>query len=366
MKHFVLETAFRHRIVAKQILAALHRVLPRKLLRPLFSLAEKMAFSYASGYQSSTLPPIFAYWSTRHVRPVLLEHGFESPEDFFLKSILAQARREGAGAACSILSLGSGAAHFELDLLQALQDQGIAARLECVDFNRKLKAIAEARAAELGVAHDFRFTARDCNAPGSSARHDVVMVNQFFHHVEDLDAFCRSIREQLDEDGVLLTSDVIGRNGHLLWPTVEARVQAAWRELPREKTADRHFSGPQPSWRPVDHSAWSNEGVRAQDIVRTLLRYFDFELFLGYGGAIMPFVERRIGFNFSPDSADDCRFIDDLASADDEALRRQEYPACNMVAALRHKGRARRAAFFPASPEEHVRLTAREMGRGKG
>lgn len=60
-------------------------------------------------------------------------------------------------------------------------------------------------------------------------------------------------------------------------------------------------------------------------MVRCLLVEFDFELFFTFGGAIMPFVECRIGFNLDPDQAEDRTLIDELLHDDAEAPRSGRY-----------------------------------------
>lgn len=115
--------------------------------------------------------------------------------------------------------------------------------------------------------------------------------------------------------------------------------------------------GYQCHYRPVDHSAYSNEGVRAQDVVGCLLQQFEFEVFFSFGGSIVPFVERRIGFNFDTNDPKDRAFIDRAHAQDATALQRGLYPASNMIASLRHEGCALRQVFHPVSPDEHVRLS---------
>jgi len=103
--------------------------------------------------------------------------------------------------------------------------------------------------------------------------------------------------------------------------------------------------------------------VRAQDVVACLLAAFDFELFYSFGGAIMPFVERRIGFNFDPADAADRTFIDTVQQADAVALAEERYPAANMVAVLRHRDQVVRPVHVPISPQRHVELTGQQLRR---
>lgn len=73
-----LQFAYRNRLLAKRAISLLDRMQPRPLARPLRRMAELAAFR--------TLPPIFHYWSERYARPMLQARGFESPEDFYLKT----------------------------------------------------------------------------------------------------------------------------------------------------------------------------------------------------------------------------------------------------------------------------------------
>ena len=351
--------AYRHRLPAKRAIALLARSLPAPARRRLLAVAERIAFSVTPQYQGETLPPIFAYWSGRFLAPDAQRLGIGSPESFFLDHI--RRRAAGASAPLRVLSVGTGSCSMEIELAARLQAGGSAVRITCIDFNPALMRHAAAAAKERGVDALMTFEARDCNLPFELPGQDVIIVNQFFHHVTELEALCGSLRRSLAAQGVLLSSDIIGRNGHQLWPDVETVVQEAWATLPANKRHDRHFNTASPRYRPIDHAAYSNEGVRAQDIVACLLAEFDFELFFSFGGAIMPFVERRIGFNFDPQRAGDREWIDRMHAIDAAALAAGSYPAANMIAALRHKGGAVQPVFEPISPQRHVELTREQQ-----
>lgn len=358
-KRRLLTLLYPHRRVVKRGLTLVNRVLPRPLSRRVSAAAEKLAFLATPGYQGDTLPPIFHYWSRRYLAPKLASLGLESPEQLYFRESLRHASAHGGRV--SILSLGSGAAHMEVALLARLLATGIDARIECIDFNPGLKSIADAEACRHGVQDALSFRVADCNALVARGTYDIVIVNQFFHHVENLEGFCGAIRAQLAPGGRLLTCDVIGRNGHALWPSVDRHVQRAWRTLEESRRFDRNFNACRHSYASIDHAAYSNEGIRAQDIVACLLRHFEFELFVSYGARIMPFVERRVGFNFDPALESDRIFIDRVADADETAIAAGEYPASNMVAVLGHRGTVADRCHVPVSPHEHVRSTHREI-----
>ena len=352
---------YHHRLVGKRIIAALARVLPATLSCRLLALAERAAFNLTPQYQSETLPPIFEYWSSRYLAPDAQRLGIGSPEAFFFDHIR---RRAAAGhLPVRVLSVGTGACSMEAGLAEQLKAAGVAARIHCIDFNPRLMQRAAAAAKERQLDALMTFQTLDCNQPFALPAQDVIIVNQFFHHVTALETLCRSLRDTLAPDGVLLSSDIIGRNGHQLWPDVETEVQRVWATLPTAQRHDRHFNTTSARYRPINHAAYSNEGVRAQDIVSCLLAEFDFELFFTFGAAIVPFIERRIGFNFDPQQADDRAVIDRVQVIDAAALASGCYPAANMIAALRHKGGVSQAVHEPVSPQQHVALTRQQCAK---
>jgi SAM-dependent methyltransferase len=352
---------YRHRIVGKRVIAWASRTLPAPAARRLRALAERAAFSLTPQYQGDTLPPIFHYWAARYLSPEAARLGIHSPESFYFEQIL-KAARSGASPV-RVLSLGTGTASMEIGVAAQLRDASVPFEMTCMDFNPALMRSATESARARGLGESIRFQTLDCNQPFEHIPQDVIIVNQFFHHVTELETFCRSLRASLAADGVLLSSDIIGRNGHQLWPDVETEVQAIWATLTPGQQFDRHFQGRLVRYRPIDHAAYSNEGVRAQDVVACLLAEFDFELFFTFGGAIVPFIERRIGFNFSPDGEADRSLIDRAQAIDAEAIAAGRYPTANMIAALRHKGRVAEPSHSPLSPKRHVELTRQQQAK---
>jgi SAM-dependent methyltransferase len=355
---------YRHRLLGKRVIACSARLLPESASRRLRALAERVAFSLTPHYQSDTLPPIFHYWSGRFLAPDAHRLGIGSPESLYIDHVRRRFRV--TGQPVNVLSVGTGACSMEIALAAQLEAEGVSAKFICMDFNPGLMRKAVAAAGEQSMGERIAFQTTDCNQPFELPGQDVIIVNQFFHHVTELETLCRSLRGSLAPDGVLLSSDIIGRNGHVLWPDVEALVQRAWSSLPACKRHDRHFNNGSPRYRPIDHAAYSNEGVRAQDVVTCLLAEFDFELFFTFGGAIMPFVERRIGFNFDPADVEDCAWIDALQRDDAEALTCARYPASNMICVLRHRGCATEVQHEPVTPEQHVALTRQQLERVTG
>ena len=355
---------YRHRRLGKRALALSRGLLSEASSRRLAGLAERIAFWAVPEYQGDTLPPIFHYWSNRHVAPVLARFGCQSPEDLYFRLICEHAAAHPGPV--SVASFGSGAATLELELLAKLRSLGLDVRFSCFGLNRHLEAKAQAAAGAMGLADRFEFRLVDCDRIDRAGTHDILIVNQFLHHVRNIEGFCAMLRRSLALHGAVLTCDVVGRNGHVPWPSVYRQVQSNWRSLRAEQRFDRHFGVRRDAYEPVDHAAYSNEGVRAQDVVAGLAREFAFEVFITYGAAVMPFVERRIGFNLDPDNPDDRAFIDRIADEDAEAIATARYPASNMIAVLRHPDHTRPKRHFPIDPQTHIRLTLAELAAVRG
>ncbi|MEO6925071.1 MAG: class I SAM-dependent methyltransferase [Rhodanobacter sp.] len=352
---------YRHRLLAKRVIAAAVRLLPGPASRRLLAWAERVAFSVTPQYQGDTLPPICHYWTGRYVADEARRLGFGSAEALYHDRIVQRSRE--TGDPVRVASAGCGAAGMEIELARRLKSEGVPILITCFDFNPALMRRAADTAQAAGVADSVRFEVRDCNQPFALTAQDVIIVNQFFHHVTALETFCASLQQSLAPEGVLLSSDIIGRNGHQPWPDAALLIERFWAELAPAKRHDRHFGNVRENYSPIDHAAYSNEGVRAQDVVACLLAAFDFELFYSFGGAIMPFVERRLGFNFDPADVADRAFIDSVQEADANALAQGQYPASNMVAVLRHHGRVAQPVHVPISPQRHVELTKQQRRR---
>lgn len=358
---FLRNFIYRHRLLAKRVIATSVRVLPEAASRRLLALAERVAFSVTPQYQGDTLPPICHYWTGRYLEDEARQLGFGSAEAMYHDRIVQRSRE--TTEPVRVASAGCGTASMEIELARRLKSEGVTVLITCFDFNPALMRRAADMAQAAGVADTMCFETRDCNQPFVLPAQDVIIINQFFHHVTALEVFCESLQKSLAPEGLLLSSDIIGRNGHQLWPDVALVVQRFWSELAPSQRHDRHFSRIREHYQSIDHAAYSNEGVRAQDVVACLLAAFDFELFYSFGGAIMPFVERRIGFNFDPENAADRAFIDAVQQADAGALAEQRYPAANMVAALRQHGKVIQPVHVPISPQRHVELTEQQRQR---
>lgn len=124
----------------------------------------------------------------------------------------------------------------------------------------------------------------------------------------------------------------------MLWPEVRCVVDTLWSELPDRLKFDRNIGGTARCYVDYDHSNTGFEGIRAQDILPLLVRNFDFEVALFYAGIILPFIERRFGWNHDVASLQDREVIDRIARLDIQLQAEGQVKPTQILAKMRKKG----------------------------
>lgn len=315
---------------------------------------------FADQEQVHDLPPIFHYWSNKWLRPQFESFGFSNPDEFFARYLaLAHADAKAAGRAPRFASLGCGNCDTEVRVARLLRDRGLGHfTIECIDINDAMLERGRRMAAEEGLDAHIVASRGDFNDWRPQGRYDAVLANQSLHHVMNLEGLFAAVDGALTPNGRFVTSDMIGRNGHMRWPEAAAIVQEFWQELPPGYRRNVQLRRYEPRFLDWDCSVAGFEGIRAQDILPLLLERFDFELFLGYGNVIDPFVDRSFGPNFDADAPWDRDFIDRVHARDEAELLAGRITPTHMLAVLRRRpypGPRRFRAGLP--PEACVRET---------
>ena len=280
------------------------------------------------------LPEIYHYWSGRYLKPKFEAVGYADLNDFYLQQIAAAGDRE-ASERIAILSVGSGNCDAEVDLAQRLLADGVREfTLACLDLNPAMLERGRQLAAEAGLAEKFEFICADINAWEPDCEFDVLFANQCLHHFVELESLFDSFHRSLKETGVLLTNDMIGRNGHMRWPEALPYIEALWATLDRRYQYNHQKQQYDEEFVNWDCSGSSFEGIRAQDILPLLCERFHFETFIGFTNLMTPFIDRAYGHNFDPENPLDCQFIDIVARMDEYCIDKGILKPTQMVAAL--------------------------------
>lgn len=310
---------------------------------------------FADQVEVHDLPPIFHYWSNRWLRPQLETFGFSNPDQFFATFLeAARADATDAGRGARFASIGSGNCDTEVRVAQLLVERGIDDFIiDCVDINADMLARGRVLAQQAGVARHIAAAQGDFNAWQPAARYDAVMANQSLHHVVNLEGLFASIESALTPQGRFVTSDMIGRNGHMRWPEALDLVHEYWAELPRAYRRNVQLRRHEELYENWDCSTQGFEGIRAQDILPLLVERFGFELFIGYGNLIDPFIDRGFGPHFDADAAWDRDFVDRVHARDETEMRAGRITPTHMMAALRKRPYAGSCAHLPGLDVAH-------------
>lgn len=260
------------------------------------------------------LPEIFHVWSHNSILPGLKAvYGVNTINDFYLEAV--REASDGYTRPARVLSIGCGDGTVEIELAQSLLAAGMRDfRFDAIDLSPVLIERFAEKVGELGLQANVFPSVQDMNAINVPQTYDVILANHCLHHIVDLEKVFDFINTALSDTGIFATSDMIGRNGHMRWPEVEAVLQVIW-PLLSEKQRFHHQLLRADLERFQDHDCSTEgfEGIRAQDILHLLLNRFNPYKFLAFGGFADVLVDRGYGHGFNPDNAWDREFI--LAAA---------------------------------------------------
>jgi hypothetical protein len=291
--------------------------------------------NYADKAEVHDLPPIFHYWTSRYVRPMLEGFGFSNPDELFLVQLEA-AYQEAAGRPVHFASLGAGNCDTEVRLGRMLLERGVRDfELHCLDVNEEMLDRGRKAARSASLEKHLKPMPADLNAWQPEHSYDAVIANQALHHLVGLEDLFDAVHETMPAHGRFVASDMIGRNGHLRWPEALVIVQEFWSELPLEYRYNVQLDRFEERFQDWDCSTESFEGARAQDILPALLDRFDFDLFVGFGNVIDPFIDRSFGPHFDPERAWDRAFIDRVHERDEAEIKAGNLTPTHMFAVMR-------------------------------
>ena len=297
--------------------------------------AERMIF--AKQTEIHDLPAIFHYWSNRYLRPKLEMFGFSHPDQFFA-NYLERAYTDALSSPARFASLGCGNCDTEVRVAKLLVERGLRDfTIDCIDINKTMLKRGDRLAHEAGVGDQIRTIVGDFNDWRPAGRYAALMANQSLHHVVNLEGLFDAVEAALEPNGRFLTSDMIGRNGHMRWPEALAIVQEFWADLPTEYRYNVQLKRHEERFENWDCSVEGFEGIRAQDILQLLVERFDFELFIPYANVIDPFIDRNFGPHFDVNSEWDRSFIDHVHARDEAAIEAGMLTPTHVIAVLRRR-----------------------------
>jgi hypothetical protein len=137
------------------------------------------------------------------------------------------------GASRRIVSLGAGECEHEIALIKKLLEMGETDFvLEALELSPVRSERARERARNEGVGRYLTISEADLNSWVPEQKYSIVIAKDTLHHVLELEHLFDSVHEGLDDEGTFLTSDMIGRNGHMRWPEALEIIQGIWKFIP--------------------------------------------------------------------------------------------------------------------------------------
>ena len=267
---------------------------------------------YAKPEALLKLPPIYHYWIAKHIRPRMCSVFGVSNVLLFYAGCAAEAFRQ-PGASRRIISLGAGECVHEISLIKKLLEMGETDFvIEGLELSPLRSERAQANARKEGVQQFLEINESDLNRWVPSRRYSTVIAKDTLHHVVELEHLFDSIHEALEDEGIFVTTDMIGRNGHMRWPEALEIIQEIWKFIPDHYKTNHQLKRVEHEYVNWDCSKTGFEGIRAQDILPLLVEKFSFNAFLGFGNLPDIFIGRGFGHNLSVDDPHDTGFIDFL------------------------------------------------------
>lgn len=225
----------------------------------------------------------------------------------------------------SALSLGSGTGAREI----ALARTGLFARVDGVDASKARIAYARERANEAGVGGIVRYVAGDAArvdlAPGG---YDMVIAEQFLHHVSPLEPMLSRIRELLGRGGFFVFNEFVGPS-RFQW--TDAQLEAVNAFLaglpPRYRVRWRSGTLKRRVYRPGKLAVRlydPTEAAESSRIVPLVRETFDVIEIKGYGGAVLQLLFSDIAGNFLSKDPETAAHIARCFDLEDGLLARGE------------------------------------------
>ena len=265
---------------------------------------------YSETINIHDLPGIFDYWSSTYLDPKI-ENVFGATE---AREIIAAAWTENEpieSEGYSFASLGAGDCSVELAVAQQLIARGVENfTIDAFELSGPLLDRARAAIQEHALEEHFRLRECDVNHHQIENTYDGVMAHHSLHHFLNLERIFDNVRQMLAPKANFVVWDMIGRNGHMRWPETLSILEHLWKILPDAKKYHHQLRQMWPDFVNFDCSKEGFEGIRAQDILPTLIDRFYASHFVVAGGITEIFVDRSFGPNFDLGNEGDLRFID--------------------------------------------------------
>jgi ubiquinone/menaquinone biosynthesis C-methylase UbiE len=220
------------------------------------------------------------------------------------------------------LSLGSGTGNREIELARS----GRFRRIDAVERSRVRIAYARERAEDAGFSGLIDYIEADAlRVALPEGSYDIVIVEQFLHHMSPLERMLDRIRAFLKPEGYFIFNEFVGPS-RFQWTEAQlaavnallARLPAGYRRRWKSGSLKRKVHRP---GRLAMMMYDPTEAVESSRIVPLIGDMFEVVETKEYGGTVLQLLFSDIAANFLGDDPETKRLLDMCFAAEDELLR---------------------------------------------
>lgn len=226
------------------------------------------------------------------------------------------------GREMSALSLGSGTGYREIELARS----GRFKRIDAVEKAHARIAYSRERAERAGFSAAIRYIEADAmRVDVPRERYDLVIVEQFLHHVSPLESMLERISDFLKPTGFFMFNEFVGPS-RFQWTDEQldaangllARLPERYRIRWKSGTVKRSVHRP---GRLAVMLYDPTEAIESSRIVPLVQKTFDVAELKGYGGTVLQLLFSDIAGNFLSSDPETKRLLAMCFAAEDELLR---------------------------------------------
>ena len=289
---------------------------------------------------SSDLPDIFHYWSNKYLKEMytVIDTNVKDTISLYVYYIKKFKNK----SKILIGSFGSGNCNIEIEIAKKLiEEDCYNFEFNCIDINIEMLKRGRKSAEENNLVDKFKFIKSDIRDWKTNNKYDIFITEAALHHFVELEALFNKINLYMTDEGYFVINDTIGKNGHARWPETLNFINKIWNTLPKAKKYNHQFKricDPYLNWDCTDpHGTPNFEGIRAQDILPLLIKYFNFESVIWWGGLIEVFIDRGYGHNYIKNNIDDCKFIDNIHKLNEICIELNLIKPTQIIGAVKKK-----------------------------
>jgi SAM-dependent methyltransferase len=242
-----------------------------------------------------------------------------------------------------VLSLCSGAARIEADLIRGLPGERL--RMTLLDINPNLLNTAKQTLSEWCEVEAITGDVNELDLQGE--KFDIIMCVSALHHVVELEHLIEAVADGLSDTGEFWSiGENVGRNGGRLWPESYEVANRFFSKLDEKYRINRMTNLSSDEYLPdMDYSIGCFEGIRCEAIEPTLLHYFSPVNVCKHNCIIWKLFSPSYSDNYDMRCPKDLALIEEAVDLDINLFRRGGRPI-ELNGIYKRHSRLRRALIF--------------------